>query len=445
MVFLPLLYFLALTVFFVIRRKRFDICSYMSGLFAIVSLFSILIVRYGYMGEAGVLYSVETLHLGFLPTLLYCLMATLVIIPFSKVDDIKNDGIKVGSEKLFLVFSIFLLLLAALNFYLASDTVIGLFKNGTWLGENEYTKNGYPSYSGLWALRTAHYNGSKSMSDIRLENMPKIFRYVYYLHHCTILLVPCLFYSLCCTQRKWWFNVLLLLGSISVPFLSVQRADRTEIINYVMMFVFCGVFFWPILKKKQWVFFGIALVPIIVAATIYMVGVTKARFHTDDNGELKGFVQYSGQSYLNFCYIYDNEHCDTIYYARVFPMTSHFLFNENYDFDLQAVEKRYKMHGFKTDVFTSFAGTILVDLGKIPMILWTLAFCWLCMLFFRNKRFGFSFWKLLLVFALAEVPVFGIFYYRYYYYDLAMVFWVALAFYLYSEKDKILGKFLKRS
>lgn len=443
MVFIPFLYFLILTLFFVMRQKRFDICSYMSGLFALVSLFSILVVKCGFMGEAGVLYSSENMHFGFLPTLLYCLLATLVIIPFSQIDNLNNNEIKVGSEKMFLVFTIFLLLLAALNFYLASDTIIGIFKNGTWLSDTKYTKNGYPSYSGFWATRTAHYNGLKSLSDMRLERMPMVFQYIYYLHNCTILLVPCLFYSLCCTKNKWWFNALLLLGSISVPFLSVQRADRTEIVNYVMMFVFCVVFFWRILKKKQWTFIGIALLPIIVAATIYMVGVTKARFHTDNNGELKGFVQYSGQSYLNFCYIYDNAQRDTIYYERVFPMTGHFLFDNNYD--LQAIEKRNKMHGFKTDVFTSFAGTILLDFGAIPLILWTLAFAGLCMLLYCNKKLEISFWKLLIIFALAEVPVFGIFYYRYYYYDLAMVFWVALAFYLFSEKDKILDIILKKS
>ena len=443
MVFVPFIYFTALTLFFAMRQKRFGICSYMSGLFAVVSLLSVLIVKCGLMGEAGVLYTKENLHLGFLPTMIYCILITLAILPFAKADTLKDGGISVGSDKFFSIVCISLLLLAALNFYLAINNIINLFENGTWMSENEYTKNGYPSYSGLWALRTEHYNGIKSMSDIRLERLPKVFGYIYYLHNCTILLVPCFFYSLCCTKRKWWFNLLLLVGSVSVPYLSVQRADRTEIINYTMMFVFCVVFFWSLLKKKQWVFIGIALSPLVLAAAFYMVGVTKARFHTENNGELKGMVQYSGQSYLNFCYVYENASHDTIYYERVFPMAGHFLFDNNYDF--QAIEKRNKMQGFKSDIFSSFLGTTLMDFGKIPMILWTLAFFGLCVLFNRNKEQKTSFWKVLVIFALAEVPVFGIFYYRYYYYDLAMVFWVAVAFYLVSEKDKLKIKFLKKA
>ena len=442
MIFVPFIFFLLLTVFFVKRQKRFGICSYMSGLFAVVSFFSILIVKLGLTGEAGVLFSAENMHLGFLPTLLYCLLITLAIIPFSRVDGLENKEISVRSEKLFVAFCIFLLLLAALNFYLAVDNVINLIENGTWMSENKYTKNGYPSYSGLWALRTTHYNGCKSLSDIRLERLPKVFGYIYYLHNCTILLVPCFFYSLCCTNKKWWFNLLLLLGSISVPYLSIQRADRTEIVNYVIMFVLCIVFFWRVLKRKQWVFMGIVLAPIVFAATFYLVGVTKARFHTSDNGELKGFVQYAGQSYPNFCYVYENAHRDTIYYERVFPMTGHFVFDNNYD--INAGKKRSEMHGFKADVFYSFLGTILLDFGKFPMILWTLAFAGLCMLFFRGKNSDISFWKVLIIFALAEVPVFGIFYYRYYYYDLAMVFWVALGFFVLSEKDWLKGKILKK-
>lgn len=443
MIFVPFIFFLLLTAFFVKRQKRFGICSYMSGLFTVVSFFSILIVKLGLMGEAGVLFSSENIHLGFSPTLLYCLLVTLAILPFSKVDEFGNNGIKIGSEKFFVGFCIFLLLLAALNFYLAIDNVINLIENGTWMSENEYTKNGYPSYSGLWALRTAHYNGCKSLSDIRLERLPKVFGYINYLHNCTILLIPCFFYSLCCTNKKWWFNLLLLLGSISVPYLSIQRADRTEIVNYVIMFVFCMVFFWRFLKRKQWIFIGIAIAPIVIAATFYLVGVTKARFHTSDHGELKGIVQYTGQSYLNFCYVYDNKRIDTVYTERVFPMVNHFLGDNNYDID--AGNKRSVMHGFKADVFYSFLGTVLLDFGKLPMILWTLMFVGLCMLFFRGKNSDISFWKVLIVFTLAEVPVFGIFYYRYYYYDLAMVFWVALGFFVLSEKDWLKDKILKKS
>ena len=442
MVFIPFIFFVFLTLFLAIKSKRVSVSVYMAGLFAITSFFAILIVKMGLLGDAGILFKTENLHLGIVPTLLYCLLITLAIIPFSRIDDLKNKDVSAGSDRLFVGFCVFLLLLAALNFYLASDSILSLCKNGIWLGENKYTKNGYPGYSGFWEIRSAHYNGMKSPSDIRLERLPKVFGYIYYLHNCTILLVPCLFYALCCAKKKWWFNLMLFAGSISVPFLSIQRADRTEIINYVLMFVFCVVLFWHHIRKRQWIFMGLVLVPVVIMAVVYMVGVTKARFHTENNGEINGIVQYSGQSYLNFCYIYENDAIDTVYTERVFPMVNHFLGNNDYDF--QAIEKRNAMHGFKTDVFSSFIGIFLLDFGKVTMWLYVLAFSAFCILLFKKKENVVSFWNLLMVFVLAEVPVFGIFYYRYYYYDLAMVFWMASAFYLISMKDKLKGKFLRK-
>lgn len=427
MIFVPFVYFILLTVFFVRYQRRFGVSAYMSILFVVTSLMSIIAVKENLLGDAGVLFTNDNLHLGFVPTVLYCLMTTLAILPFSRLDKLKINDIKDDSWKWFTVFCVFLLALAALNFYLASDGILNVFKKGTWLSDKEYTRNGYPAYSRFWADRTAHYNGDKSLSDIRLENLPKVFGYIYYLHDCTILLLPCFFFSLCCTKNRWWFDMLLLLGSISMLAISVQRADRTEIINYVLMFGFCAVLFCGFLKKRQWIFLGVLLVPMIVAGSIYMVGVTKARFHTDSHGELKGLVQYAGQPYINFCYVFENAKTETIYAERVFPMTNHFVFGN--DYEKPAVEKRNTMHGFKTDVFYSFLGTIMLDFGTIPMILWVLAYIALCYLVFARFKscYSLSVWKILIIFAVAEIPIFGIFYYRYYSFYFAMVFWLAFA------------------
>jgi len=436
MIYVPFIYFILLMAFFVWRQKRFGVSAYMSGLFAVTSLIGVIAVKENLLGAAGVLFANENLHLGFMPTMLYCVLITLAILPFSKLDKLKINEIKDDGGKWFVVFCAFLLALAALNFYLASDGILNILKNGTWLSDKKYTVNGYPAYSGFWAARTAHYNGAKSLSDIRLENLPKIFGYIYYLHDCTILLLPCFFFSLCCTTKKWWFNILLLIGSISVLFMSIQRADRTEIINYVLMFGFCMLLFWRFLKRRQWILLGILLVPMVAAGSIYMVGVTKARFHTDDHGEMKGLVQYAGQPFSNFCYVYENAKTDTLYTERVFPMVNHFVLGN--DYETPAVEQRNAMHGFKTDVFYSFLGTIMLDLGKIPMILWTLAFVGLCYLIFvrRMKNKTLSVWNILTIFALAEVPVFGIFYYRFYSFYFAMVFWLAFAMLIVSILDE---------
>lgn len=436
MIYVPFIYFTILTVFLVVKKKDFDISVFMSGLFSFTSLMAIVIVKADILGDAGILFTKETLDLQFVPTLLYCILPTITILPFARFSMRNVENITIVSDKIFMAFSICLLLVALLNFYVSIDKFIDIFKNGTWLTKN-YGES--PSYTGLWQAKTHHYNGELHGYQIRLERLPMVFSYIFYLSNCTLLLIPCFFYSLCVTKKKWWFSVILLIGSISSLAISMQTADRTEFINYALIFIVNLLIFKYFIKKKQWITLAATLIPIVAVCVIYFIGVTKARFHTNESGELKGIVQYSGQSYLNFNYFYENAKTDTVFYERAFPLANHFLLDN--DYENQSVEKRNALNGFKTNVFASFLGIFLLDMGKIPMILWTLAFSALCIFILpRPKDKAVSFWKIMMTYTLATVPVFGIFYYRYFHFTFALIPCVAfimLAFSTIQTKLKL--------
>lgn len=417
MIYVPFIYFTILTVFFAVKKKDFDISVFMSGLFAFTSLMAIVIVKADILGDAGILFTKDTLDLQFVPTLLYCILPTIAILPFARFSMRNIEKITIVSDKIFMFFSICLLFIALLNIYVSVDKFIDIFKNGTWLTKN---CGGSPSYTELWQAKTNHYNGELHGYQIRIERLPLIFGYIFYFSNCTLLLIPCFFYSLCVAKKKWWFNVILIIGSISSLAISMQTADRTEFFNYALIFIVNLLIFKHLLNKQQWIKLAATLIPIFVVFVIYFVGVTKARFHTDESGELKGIVQYSGQSYLNFNYFYENAKTDTVFYERTFPLTSHFLMDNDYEY--QSVEKRNAINGFKTNVFASFLGTFLLDMGKMPMILWVLAFFVLCILILpRPKEKTVSFWKIMVTYTLATVPVFGIFYYRYFHFTFALI------------------------
>jgi len=440
MIFLPFIYFTLLTAFLAIKKKDFDVSVFMSGLFALTSFMSVVVVRSNLLGDAGILFTNDNLKLRLVPTLLYCILPTIAILPFAiiKTKNIKN--MTLASDKVFMAFCICLLLVSVLNFYLPIDKLIDIFKNGTWLTKN-YGEN--PSYTGLWEAKVKQSNGELMGYQIRLLRLPLIFGYVFYLSKSTILLLPCFFYSLCFLKKKMWFNILLLVGSASSLAISIQTSDRTEFINYALMFVVNLLLFKHLIKRKQWIVLSAVMIPITFVAVFYFVGVTKARFHTDDKGEIKGIVQYSGQSYLNFCYFYDNAKNEKPYFERMFPLTNHFILDKNYD--NQTIKEQNKLNGFKTDVFTSFLGTFLLDLGKIPMILWTLMFFALCMLFLPPPNdSSMSFEVLMLLFALAAVPTFGVFYYRYLNFTHAMIPTIALGAALFSSIQIYLKKRLEK-
>ena len=398
MVLIPFIYFTALTVYWWIKHQGFDVCVYISSLYAFTSFCSVVVVFGGLVeGENGVLFDQYDLELGLIPTLLYCVLLTAGLYPFSLI---YNNDIKKGKEISSFIMDSFcwiLFFIFLITFYLIADSTVEILSGD------------------LSTVRSDHYEGIESPAEVKAQSLHPIFGYILYLRHASILALPLFFYYNCFTEKSWWFKGMLILSSLSFPLYGMQMADRTEFTFYGMMFIFCLILFKKFLTRRFKIRLAAIGTPLILAVLIYLVAVSQARFSEDDDND-KAYISalhYAGQSYLNFCYFWEHGKFQYIAPEREFPLTSHVV--AHIDSNPERRGERSGQQGFYISVFATYIGDIMLDLSPIGVVTWSLFFFFLslCTIRYAHKE-EYDVGDVLAYFTLAAIPIFGIFYYRYY-------------------------------
>ena len=412
MIYIPFIYFFLLSCYLWFRHKTFDVSVYMSSLYTVTSFCAILLVLGNNLG-GGILYQGWEPELGVAPTFLYCFLITVTILPFSLIHTEKLTHITNNHPLLLYGFVGVLFLLALLNLYLVADSTRDVL-NGD-----------------LNDVRMSHYQGEQTVADVRLLSMPGPVRFFYTLYPTTILALPLFFYYTCVEKRSLWLTSILLLISLSVPLRCIQAVDRTEIILYGQMFLFCLIFFRKVLTSsvKRLLFWS--SLPVLTLVMMYLTAVSTARFEDKDGGTVGSTLQYAGQSYLNFCYFYDNANPDLIYPQREFPILSHVIFKSNYS---ETKDERSAKEGFFIGVFATHVGAWLLDIGLAGCIIYTLSFALVCILlikYYNRKEFEIT--EVLLIFIVATLPIFGIFYSRFYNFSNAVQYLLVAILYFLSR------------
>ncbi len=413
MYFIPFVYFAALTIYLWYKSKNFDVAVYMSLLYTLTSACCVIMVLGDMLEGSGVLYNGFEPELGLLPTILYCGLLTMTIIPFYFVKAEILEKIDNSHPKLLLLFSAILVAQFLLNTYLVADSTISVL-NGD-----------------LNDVREAHYNDEMSLADVKAASMPYILRLFNYLNYTTILALPLFFYYTCMEKRSIWLTSCLLLASLSGPLKAIQAVDRAELILYAEMFLFCVILFKKHLTsglKKLFVYAG---VPFVALGIVYLTAVSMARFDKTDEGASGSVLQYAGQSYLNFCYFYDNADPNLIYTQREIPVISHVFLNTSYG---EVKEERSAREGFFIGVFATHVGAWLLDVGVVGAVVLSLLFCLACLCVVKyRERTVYDIADVLMIFIFATVPIFGIFYYRFHGFYIALQYVFAGIIYVLSK------------
>lgn len=415
MYFIPFIYFSCLTFYFWHEHRTFNLAVYISSLYVITSLCSILMITGGYLNAegGGVLVDGWEPEFGFIPTVLYCGLITLTIIPFSFIRTDKLTSIINVHPYIIYAFTFFILLQGLIVFYLVgeflTDILSGDFKD----------------------LKDAGYAGDITPADAKMQTMPFPLQVLYFLSFMTLLGIPLFFYYSCIEKRSLWLTSPLLFVSITPVLRGMLSADRTEIIHYGLMFLFCIVFFQNIITQKIRKFFFIIGIPVTIIGIAYVVAVSASRFEHADEGAGGSMLEYAGQSYANFCYFYDNHNRGLYYLERETPLTSYAFLKTQY---VDTKEERSAKEGFFVGVFASHVGSWFLDAGEIGAILFSSLFALLCCLIIKHyNRTEFDIADILILFTLGVVPTFGIFYYRYYSLQTAVVYAAAIPLYLLSK------------
>lgn len=408
----PFIYFSLLTGYFWHKNRSFDVAAYMSSLYVITSLCAAIIVTDGHLEGGGILFEGWEAELGVIPTLMYCALITITIIPFSFIRVDKLEKITDNHRFVLFGFVCMMAVQALLNLYLVADSTVSILSGD------------------LKEVREMVYNEEMSPADIKAMSMPAILQYLNYTNNVTLLAIPLFFYYSCVKKYSLWLTTPLLFISLSPILKGMQLVDRTEIMNYGLIFGFCLVFFKNMITRKVKWFFGIASVPIMAIALVYIVAVSSARFDDTDEGTGGSALQYAGQSYLNFCYFYDHHNEALFYPEREIPVISYLVLHKGYG-DVKM--ERSAKEGFFIGVFATHVGAWILDMGKAGGGMLTILYAVLVtMVIRRYNRRTLDVGEMLMLFTLANVPLFGIFYYRFHSFIIALQYvFAGLLFLLY--------------
>lgn len=413
MVLVPFVYFTLFTLYCWHKHHCFDVSVYMSALYAFTSFCAVMIVVFNLLQGGGILFNGFEAELNFIPTVLYCFLLTLTILPFTLFRSAEIEEIENRSPFWVDVISWMLIAQSFLNFYLVADSTIEVLSGD------------------LSMIRSSHYAGEASLADLKAMTLPTIVQYYNYLNYSTILALPLFFYSACIAKRAWWFSALLLFASLSSPLKAIQSVDRTEFIFYGEMFLLCLIFFRKYLTRGIKILLYILGVPFVALVLMYITAVSSERFEKTDAGTSGSVLQYAGQGYLNFCYFYENVNSDYLSAEREFPITSYLLFKRGYS---DVKEDRTAQQGFFIGVFATFVGAVLLDIGVVGVIIWCMFFAFMALFvlkYYNRKKFDIS--DILCLFALASVPVFGVFYYRFHSFFIAIEILIVLFLFVMSK------------
>lgn len=414
MIYFPCIYFLILTIVWWKKHQMFDVCVYMSLLYTLTSLLAIIIVHFDMLGAGGILFDESDAKFGFIPTIAYCGLLTLSLLPFSLIYGKDLKQINPTYNILLIGLSLFLIGIALINLYLVADSTAEILSGD------------------LSTIRNDHYEGIKSPAQVKAESMPAIIKFLYYFNDSTILAIPLLFYFICFNRKPWWFNLALFLTSLSMPVVGIQMADRTELVFYSLMFIFCLIFFRPFLSKKIKKLIVAIGLPTTLLFVVYFIAVSDARFSDREGGAFTSGIQYAGQGYLNFCFFWENAKSDLISAERELPWFHHYVLKVDSDTERRAV--RSGQQGFYISVFASFLGDLLLDLTLLGTVVWVMFyFLTVFLVIKKSHREQLDIGEVLLTFFLAAIPVFGIFYYRYYSFHATYCLMLASVIYIFTR------------
>ena len=349
MIYVPLVYFFVLFVV-VIKKCGLGMSACMIGAYAVSAFFSIVLYFAGYCYP---LVDFRSITISVFPTILYCVLITICIIPFIQFDYLKFDtltpirnGIAFKALAYIFIFNTFLIVL------LFSEPIIFNLSYGD-LGElrvNSFTEEAYAS----------HLTGIS-----RVLSTPTTI-----IGHVSYFAIPMFFYSLVVSPSKWIFNTFLLLSSMSPILLGFLNIDRSKTFYWVLLFVMCFAWFRKFLREaNQKKYIAVLGSVIITFVVVYFISVTVSRFGERDYGSDGAFIIYAGQSFLNFVNLWDNYENPIKSFFRIFPFFN-FFFGGNQS-TAEWCRITYVQSGMHINSFYTYLGAFLVDLGRVSVFIAT--------------------------------------------------------------------------
>ncbi len=184
------------------------------------------------------------------------------------------------------------------------------------------------------------------------------------------------FYALFVQRMPVKYGIMFLIVSLLGPVGGIVGVDRSSVTYWILSLVGCYILFRsyiPQKQRKKYFSLGLILLAFMFA---YLALVTDSRFgdgnySSELSGSQSGIVGYLGQSFINFCFFYDNFTSPIYNPGIVFPFISNMLVDRfGHTVEWQAYVSM--VTNFQIGVFYTFIGAIKIGLGKIGMYIYLL-------------------------------------------------------------------------
>lgn len=380
------IYFLTL-LFYIIKKRGLDISACIIGIYLISSLGSI----YLHNNDPEYINKNPTL----IPTIVYCSMITLVTYPFYRFNSNKKRNLSHINEKYFNILSWTFIIGFMFAVVLFKDDIIIRLAYGNEIGQ-------------LRGQGTADLGNAQANLSGPLRIISSVFMTIISMSAVSFLLF---FYSMSFLKRKWYFNLLLFFSTMGCMIASIVGIDRSIFFYWIIDFIFIYILFKPYLDPKVrriTIIFGGILISIALS---YLLLITFSRF--EDNA-FSSIASYIGQSYLNFCWFWDNYDAPILNIGLFFPILTHF-FGIDWGAPVEPVSFGWFVEskvGYFVNLFYTFMGTVMLYLGQWAVIPYCISFTLISNKILNNKR-KFGIQTLIKVFILAIIPFCGVILYLY--------------------------------
>lgn len=394
-------YFLVLFLY-ILRNRGMDISACIIGIYMFNALGGI------YLLNTDIEYMTKTPTL--IPTVVYCSMITLVTYPFYKFNSNKRRKLPKVNEKYFNLLSWLMIIGFIFAVILFKDDIVLRLSMGDEIGQLRG--------QGAKDLGSAQQNLS---GPLRL--ISSVFMTIISMSAVSFLLF---FYSISFLHKKFFFNALLFISSMGCMIASIIGVDRSIFFYWIIDFIFIYVLFKPYMSakvKRITLIFGSVM---LCAAGSYLLVLTLSRFGDD---AFASVADYMGQSYLNFCWFWENYDAPVANFGLFFPILTHF-FDIDWGAPVGAVSFGWYVEtkvGYFVNLFYTFMGTIMLYLGQWAVIPYCIGFTSITnYVLNKNPKFGIQ--SFIRVFIFAIIPFCGVILYLYVDYIRAMGALVMLFF-----------------
>lgn len=413
MITIPFIYFSFLSFVLYRKHKSIDLAVLVSLMFAISGLFSIFL----YIQDLEKVKGISTYwgSLSFIPTFLYCFLLTLCIVPISKcnIDYIKIQPIR--NVQLFKLLAILVLIWFVTSTYMAKDQMINVLVSDR-----------------MAELRNDIYRGV--VQETWMTSLSAPLRMVYsvlnYVFGCPWILIFLGFYSIS-SSLPLKYSLFFIIASLSGPVNGIIGLDRSQVAYWIIAFILLYRYFYVHISARIKKIINILFIIVFSAMCSYLIAMTVSRFENsiDSGGSVGSVIAYLGQSFVNFCYFFDNYQLPYHHWGIIFPFTSEYIFGVPAGGVTIQTEMSFLSKMF-TGVFYTFMGQIMVGLGQFWSVFITLIYALISNISLSkfNYRRTVTIQNVYFGFAMVSVVALGLF--AHYYAGLGKLFSVIVCYFL---------------